>query len=91
MVDRRKVIKGLKCCASSACLSCSYGYRDSHCMVKMAFDALELLKEQEAVKPKHKECVGEFIAGQCPTCGAIINNFLNAKACGKCGQAVTWK
>lgn len=54
-------------------------------------DALELLKEQEAVKPKCKERMGGFVVGLCPTCGTALNNVLNVKACGKCGQAVKWE
>ena len=46
MVDSRKVFNGLKCCAASTCLSCPYDYRDLHCMVKLATDALVLLEEQ---------------------------------------------
>ena len=53
-------------------------------------EAMEMLKEREAVKPKHKERIGGFIAGLCPTCGTVLNNILNVKACGKCGQAVKW-
>ena len=50
-----------------------------------------LLKEQEAVKPKCKERIGGFVAGLCPTCGTVLNNVHNVKACGKCGQAVKWE
>lgn len=46
------------------------------------------MKEQEAVKPKYKERMGGFFV--CPTCGTALNNILNVKACGKCGQAVKW-
>lgn len=54
-------------------------------------EAISLLKEQEAVKPKCKERMGGFVAGLCPTCGTALNNVLNVKACGKCGQAVMWE
>lgn len=50
-----------------------------------------MLKEQEAVAPKCKEHMGGFVTGVCPTCGAALNNVHNAKACGKCGQAVKWE
>lgn len=56
MVDSRKVLKGLKCCASSACLSCPYDYRDLHCMVKMAIDACILLEEQPEEIVRCKDC-----------------------------------
>lgn len=58
---------------------------------EIAKNALELLKEQEAVKPKCKERIGGFVAGICPTCGTVLNNVLNVKACGKCGQKVKWE
>lgn len=57
--------------------------------LNMAIDAL--LEEQEAVKPKCKERIGGFVAGICPKCGTALNNVLNVKACGKCGQAVKWE
>ena len=59
--------------------------------IEQAEEILALLKEQEVVKPKHKERIGGFIAGLCPTCGTVLNNILNVKACGKCGQAVKWE
>jgi hypothetical protein len=54
-------------------------------------DIVAMLKEQEAVVPKCKERMGGFVAGLCPTCGTALNNVLNVKACGKCGQAVKWE
>ena len=54
-------------------------------------DAIELLKKQEAVKPKCKERMGGFVSGLCPSCGTVLNNVLNIKACGKCGQEVKWE
>jgi ribosomal protein S27AE len=54
-------------------------------------ELLAVLKEQDAVKPKCKERMGGFVAGLCPTCGTVLNNILNIKACGKCGQAVKWE
>ena len=53
-------------------------------------EIIDLLKENEAVKPKCKERIGGFVAGICPTCGTGLNNVHNVKACGKCGQAVKW-
>lgn len=51
MVDREKVIKGLECCASTACRDCPYS---SDCVVDeftgttyLAADAIELLEEQK--------------------------------------------
>ena len=59
--------------------------------IEVLNNAIAILKEQEAVKPKCKERMGGFVAGLCPTCGTALNNVLNVKACGKCGQAVKWE
>lgn len=64
--------------------------KERHRFQPVLNDALVLLKEQEAVKPKCKERIGGFVAGLCPTCGTALNNVHNVKACGKCGQAVKW-
>ena len=59
--------------------------------IEQAEEILALLKEQEVVKPKSTVTIGGIIAGLCPTCGTVLNNILNVKACGKCGQAVKWE
>lgn len=97
-MDREKVVKGLERCKlynKLNCDKCPYDYNGrgngkSECTAELATDVLELLEEQKAVKPKCKERIGGFVAGICPTCGTALNNILNAKACGKCGQAVKW-
>lgn len=52
MVDKEKVLVGLKSCADSTgalCRTCPYDFvHNENCMGDMAQDALELLKEQEA-------------------------------------------
>ena len=52
MVDREKVLVGLKSCADSTgalCRTCPYDFvHNENCMGDMAQDALELMKEQEA-------------------------------------------
>ena len=51
MVDREKVLSGLKSCADSTgalCRTCPYDFvHNENCMGDMARDALELLKEQQ--------------------------------------------
>ena len=89
MPDREKVIKGLRE------MSCRATWNDID-RIRNKFQpiingAIDLLKEHEAVKPKCKERIGGFVAGICPTCGTALNNILNVKACGKCGQAVKWE
>lgn len=52
MVDREKVLSGLKSCADrtgALCRTCPYDFvHNENCMGDMAQDALELLKELEA-------------------------------------------
>ena len=50
---------------------------------------IELLKEQEAVKVQYT-AMGGLRYGACPQCDARIDNLVNPKACGFCGQAVKW-
>ena len=49
MVDRGKVIKGLKYCKEyfSCCDKCPYWYSGTQCVTDLANDAFDLLKEQE--------------------------------------------
>lgn len=102
MPDREKVIKGIQECDLNGGLIGNCPYKGILAMLEeqeqmyytLEHDwrmCRELLKEQEAVKPKCKERMGGFVAGLCPTCGTALNNVLNVKACGKCGQAVKWE
>lgn len=48
MADREKVIKGLECLSSAeVCNDSDCPYYDFDCTQKIAYDALELLKEQK--------------------------------------------
>ena len=53
-------------------------------------DILELLKEQDAMLVEHSVFDGMKYGG-CPRCNARIDNLVNPKACGYCGQAVKWE
>jgi ribosomal protein S27AE len=91
-MDREKVVNAVKTAFDvwiDEYTGCSWFKEDEVRQAKD--DALSLLKKQEAVYPKHKERMGGFVAGLCPTCGTALNNVLNVKACGKCGQAVKWE
>jgi len=91
MVDREKVIKGLDLCLTwevSACDSCPYATECEEALVgidssPLRRDALELLKEQEPVKPIRLENWWE-----CPSCGGNI--VANMKYCPGCGRSVKW-
>ena len=93
MPDREKVIKGLECCnAPNNHDDCPYN-GDNHynvCTHKLLCDALELLKEQEAVKVQYT-AMGGLRYGACPQCDARVDNLVNPKACGFCGQELKWE
>jgi len=59
-------------------------------IAQWADDALELLKEQEAVKVQYT-AMGGLRYGACPKCDARIDNLVNPKACGFCGQELKWE
>lgn len=80
MPDRKKVINALGRCESYGYCEdkrCPY-YKDTSCLESMRKDALELLKEQEAVKP-----MNGLLCGQC---GCII--YQDANYCYNCGRKV---
>ena len=102
MTDREKVIKGLECCVkhdedfkTSPCSSLDCPYLDD-CAFKNYFvktslmrDALELLKEQEPVKPRFADGVHYTVNKYlCGACGHHINQ--NSRYCEGCGRAVKW-
>ena len=62
-------------------------YREHRESVKMA---IALLKEQEAVKVQYT-AMGGLRYGACPQCDARIDNLVNPKACGFCGQELKWE
>ena len=55
----------------------------------IAKETLELLKAQEAVKVRYT-AIGGLRYGACPKCDARIDNLVNPKACGFCGQELKW-
>lgn len=71
MPDRDKVIKGLEHCSEDGCEGCPY---EPDCMMadgfsELARDVLELLKEQEPIKPKRTvDEHGQVLS--CGNCGA---------------------
>ena len=99
MPDREKVIKALQNCSVQndvGCQQCPYfesrkAYGHEWCTTEMAQDALELLKEREAITiKKTKEPYGYGVyGGICPKC----RNWIQSAHlfCGFCGQAVKWE
>ena len=74
-MDREKVIKGLECLAqkqeqmANPCSKCDYHDRPNFafCVVDVATDALELLKEQEEREKAICKEICDFIRGGCST------------------------
>jgi hypothetical protein len=96
MPDKEKVIKGLECLISNdvPCEGCPY-YGSGYCLRNIAKDAMDLLKEQEAVEPKF---VG-VNTWTCGECGAVLGwedftqsglELVEYKFCPGCGKAVKW-
>ena len=101
MPDREKVIKGLECCrectkddlshSDEPCEECPYLVNGNACSPWELFDdALALLKEQEAMKVRYT-AMGGLRYGACPKCDSRIDNLVNPKACGFCGQELKWE
>lgn len=87
MPDREKVIKGLLCCAHTDginCVYCPYDNTDEDCTALMSMDVLNLLKEQEAVKPKVTSS-----EQRCGNCNKVIE-MDGWKSCPWCGKPIAW-
>ena len=90
MVDREKVIKGLSECITV--LSTHVPERYIGYSVEACFDAIELLKDQEAVKPFIRIHDANISNGTEHVCGYCNGSFLHqhVKFCPWCGKAVKW-
>ena len=96
MTKLEKAIKGLECCKyinKLDCDNCPYTYNARsdrcECTAEMAFDALELLKEQEQILVHSSDFYGVMYA-DCPKCHERIDSIVNKHFCGNCGQAIKW-
>jgi len=97
MADREKVKKGLECCiAGDACISdCPYFVEvpmtDGRCITAVQKDALELLKEQEAVEPilireGRNKNYNDYV---CPRCDNVV--VYEQNYCSECGVKFMWE
>lgn len=100
MPDREKVIKGLETCSQKTvlyvCGQCPYNNDDDDtydCTQALAEDALNLLKEQEAVEPKTGHWIFESAyceawSHTCSECGKRMTTAYNTYAnyCWNCGS-----
>lgn len=81
MADREKVIMGLECCKKggplnlgSFCGVCPYQTElPTICFFRLRDDAIDLLKEQEAVDKN----TGEWKNGHCSCCGEDVASMLD--------------
>ena len=100
MADMEKVVKGLRCLSrteepmANPCAKCDYKDRMNFafCVVDVAKDALELLKEKEPIKPKRKSRKGTnglTYDHRCGNCNSML--YGKQKYCGYCGKEVKWK
>ena len=98
MTDREKTLKGLECLITNevpceGCPYCGSGY----CLRNIAKDAMELLKEQEAVKPVLDKQTGRiWLCGNCGTYVGFEDNDPHDpnefdKYCRECGRPVLWE
>ena len=97
MIDSEKVTQALEICTSREpgeyiCNKCPYETRvdGDGCEVNLMLDALTLLKEQEAVKPKSKVRHGANAPVQhfCGNCMTLLHG--KPKYCSECGKKVYW-
>lgn len=101
MLDREKVVNGLECCCNNIkgkdCAVCPYedeSWDTDKCVAELTYQALQLLKEQEAVEPDTNS------AGTCTcgNCGETVGYYPAGcktpkrlcRCCPECGKAVKW-
>ena len=97
-VDREKVIKGLESCLNNDCHMdkcpyCEFVGNEYVCLENFLMrDALELLKEQEAVKPKkvkgYNPPMYTLYEFECKECKSPMMN--KQPYCMGCGREVEW-
>lgn len=99
MPDREKVIKGLEHCTKDGCRDCPY---EKNCDVfdnafsgTLVKDALELLKEQEPVKPV--KTWDTYLCGNCnrnvyheERDGCLVLYEERYTYCPNCGKRLDW-
>lgn len=100
MVEMEKVIKGLQAHADGCgyrshhcdAIECPYRYGDESCDIEeMCRDALELLKEQEAVKPTliregRNKHYNDYVCPRCDNEVVYEQNY-----CSECGAQFLWE
>lgn len=92
MIDRKKVIKGLRRCSTQmGCTGCPYKkLAAAKCSSALKREALELLKDQEPKLVDNIQIRTLDTVGDCPSCGIGVSKRYHPMHCGLCGQAVKW-
>ena len=89
MADRGKVIQGLEHCGQLMdCEGCPYDTETGNCFTNLKSDALELMKEQEPVRPVLGRIGNSTNDYTCPVCGTDLYHY--QKYCDECGRKVKW-
>lgn len=88
MIDRKKLIKAIEYHNAGKCIIdgilCPY-WEYENCDGQLESDALELLKEQEAVEPFSDDDSGYW-------CGSCHEDIVwHQKFCSNCGRPVLWE
>ncbi len=86
-MDKEKVIKGLEICTTRPCYCTGCPYIKECCLdsQELMEDALALLKEQRAVKPRVSS-----VEQRCGNCNKVIE-MDGWKACPWCGKPILWE
>ena len=89
MIDREKVIKGLKKCKRCECDDCtekgaSQAPWDCPAYDNFVDSAIVMLEEHEAVEP-----ITEYHLFLCPVCKNTL--FREQKFCHECGKRIEWE
>ena len=91
MNEREKVIKELESlrdiCNAKSNMAIGKGKIAWAGYANTADDAIDLLKEQEAVKPRYEDYFGNRVA-RCGNCNGYIVRY---KYCPGCGKQVKWE
>ena len=87
MADREKVVHALRVHKIADCDDCPY-YKDKHCNEHLIDDALELLKEQEPVKPTRTLSPEGNWWEDCGACDTVLLKWYTY--CPNCGRKVKW-
>ena len=95
MKDKGNVMRAIEDCVFHKidCVDCDYDgcvFKHGDCKMDLLADALELMEEQDAVKPKSKSRHGEYpqIVHRCGNCNEILYRYY--KYCPTCGRSVKW-